>query len=108
VTQFAFEEFRLIKLHVPFSRLKSIEGFPFEFELGRRMVQELGSSIEGFGNPTTQTSTKFVEEIVVEVMRADKAVELFQTMAIVSLNMRNSTLEVNTLKNKLDKGRRRR
>jgi hypothetical protein len=53
VTQFAFEEFRLIKLHVAFSRLKSIEGFPFEFELGRRMVQELGSSIEGFGNPTT-------------------------------------------------------
>jgi hypothetical protein len=49
-----------------------------------------------------------VEEVVAEVMRADKAVELFQTMAIVNLNMRNLTLEVNTLKNRLDKGRRRR
>ncbi len=32
-------------------------------------------------------------------MKAYKAVELFQTMVIVSLNMGNLTLEVNTLKN---------
>jgi hypothetical protein len=31
-------------------------------------------------------------------MKADNAVELFQTMAIVSLNMENLILEVNTLK----------
>ncbi len=52
-TQLAFEEFRPIKLQVPSSRLKSAEGFPFEFELGRQMVQELGSSIEGFKDPKT-------------------------------------------------------
>ncbi len=64
------------------------------------MVQELGSSIDGSKGPTTQTSTpKFVEEVVGEVMKEDKAVELFRTMAIVSLNMGNLTLEVNTLKN---------
>jgi hypothetical protein len=34
-------------------------------------------------------------------MKVEKAVELFQTMAIVSLNMENFTLEVNTLKNRL-------
>ncbi len=68
-TQFAFEVFRLAKLQVPPSRPKSIEGFPFEFELGRIMVEELGSSTEGSRNPMTQTSTpKYVEEVVVEVM----------------------------------------
>ncbi len=34
-------------------------------------------------------------------MKADKVVELFQTMAIMTLNMGNLTLEVNTLKNRL-------
>ncbi len=34
-------------------------------------------------------------------MKVDKATELFQTMAIVSLNMMNLTLEVNILKHKL-------
>jgi hypothetical protein len=37
-TQPAFEEFKPTKLHVPPSRSKSIEGFPFEFESRRRMV----------------------------------------------------------------------
>jgi hypothetical protein len=37
-----------------------------------------------------------VEKVAAEVMKANKAVELFQTMAIVSLNL---ILEVNTLKN---------
>ncbi len=77
-------------------------GFPFQFELGRRMVQEMGSSIEGSRNPTTWTNiAKSVEEIVVELLKVDKIAELFQTMAIVSLNMGNLTLEVNTLKRKL-------
>ncbi len=50
----------------------------------------------------TQTSApKSVEEVVIEVMKANKAIELFQTMAIVNLNMGNLTLEVNTLKNRL-------
>ncbi len=52
-TRPTFEEFRPIKLQVPFSRLESTKGFPFEFELGRRMVQELGSSTKGSGDPTT-------------------------------------------------------
>ncbi len=34
-------------------------------------------------------------------MQVDKVVELFQTMAIVSLNMGNLTLEVKNLKNRL-------
>jgi hypothetical protein len=45
-----------------------------------------------------------VEEVVVEVMQANKVVELFQTMAIVNLNMGNLTLGVNSLKNKLATG----
>ena len=52
------------------------------------MIQEMGSFVEGSKDPTTQTSTlKFVEEVVVEKMKANKIVELFQTMAIMSLNM---------------------
>jgi hypothetical protein len=53
VTQPVFEKFRPTKLHVPPSRPKSIEGFPFEFELGRRMVHELGSCAKGSVDPTT-------------------------------------------------------
>jgi hypothetical protein len=52
-TQPTFEMFRLAKLQVPPSRPEFAEGFPFEFELGKTMVQELGSSIEGFRNPMT-------------------------------------------------------
>jgi len=37
-------------------------------------------------------------------MKANKVVELFQTIAIVSLNMGNLTLEVNTLKNRFVTG----
>ncbi len=62
----------------------------------------MGSFAEGFGDPTTQTSTpKSMEEVVVEVMKVDKVVDLLQTMAIVSLNMGNLTLELNIIKNKL-------
>ncbi len=64
---------------------------------------ELGSFREGSIDPTTHTSTpKSVEEVDVEVMKLDKAVELFHIMAIVNLNMGNLTMEVNTLKNRLD------
>jgi hypothetical protein len=42
-----------------------------------------------------------VEEVAEEVMQANKVIELFQTMAIVSLNMGNLNMEVSNLKNKL-------
>ncbi len=45
-----------------------------------------------------------MEEVAAEVMKVDKVAKLFQTMAIVSLNMGNLTLEVNTLKNRLVTG----
>ncbi len=61
--------FRPPKLHVLVSRPRFVEGHPFEFGLGGRLVHELGSSIEGPKNPMTQTSTpKSMEEVVVEVM----------------------------------------
>jgi hypothetical protein len=38
----------------------------------------LGSFVEGFGDPMTQTSTpKSMEEVAIEVMKVDKTVELF-------------------------------
>jgi len=52
-TQLAFEEFRPVELQVPPSRPKYVEGFPFEFELGRRMVQERGSFAEKSKDTTT-------------------------------------------------------
>ncbi len=62
----------------------------------------MGSFVEGSGDPTTQTHTpKLMEEVDVEIMKVDKAVELFQTMAIMSLNMGNLTLKINIIKNKL-------
>jgi len=42
-----------------------------------------------------------VEEVVIEVMHVNKSTELFQTMAIVNLNMGNLNLEVNSLNNRL-------
>jgi len=72
----------------------------FEFELGKRMVHQLGSFVEGSRDPMIQTSIpKFVEEVVIEVMNTNKVDELFQTMAIVNLNMGNLILKVNTLNN---------
>jgi hypothetical protein len=53
VTQPAFEEFRPAELHVPPNKPEFVKGFPFEFELGRKMVQELKSSIIGSIDPTT-------------------------------------------------------
>jgi len=45
---------------------------------GEELVQELGSSIKRFGDPTTQTNTpKTVEEVATKVMKANKVVELF-------------------------------
>jgi len=40
-----------------------------------------------------------MKEVATKVMKVDKVVELFQTMAIVSLNMGIFFLEVNILKN---------
>jgi hypothetical protein len=52
------------------------------------MVHQLGSFVEGFGDPMTQTSIpNSVEEVVAEVMKANKVAELFQTMVIVGMNM---------------------
>ncbi len=45
-----------------------------------------------------------MEEVAAEIMKVDKATELFQTMAIVSLHMGNLTLKVNILKNRLTMG----
>jgi hypothetical protein len=42
-----------------------------------------------------------VEEVAIEVMQVNKVVELFQTMAIVSLNMGNLNMKVNNLKSRL-------
>jgi len=57
----------------------------------------LGSSVNKSKNPTTQTSTpKFVEKVAVERMQVDKANELFQTMAIMNLNMGKLNLQVSS------------
>jgi hypothetical protein len=48
-----FKEFRPTELELPPNRLESIEGFPFEFELGRRMVEELGSFAKESIDPMT-------------------------------------------------------
>ncbi len=40
-----------------------------------------------------------MEEVAIEVMQVNKIIELFQTMAIVSLNMGNLNMEVSNLNN---------
>jgi hypothetical protein len=58
--------------------------------MGKRMVHELGSSAKGSRDLIIQISTpKSIEEVATKVMKANKAVELFQTMVVVSLNMGN-------------------
>jgi hypothetical protein len=42
-----------------------------------------------------------MEEVATKVMKVEKAAKLFQTMAIVNLNMGNLILEANILENKL-------
>jgi hypothetical protein len=73
-----FEEFRLVEPQVPLSIPKSIEGFSFEFELGKRMVQELRSSTKESMDLMTQTNTpKSTKKVVAKVMKVDKVDELF-------------------------------
>jgi hypothetical protein len=45
--------FKPLELHIPTSRLGYAKGQPFEFGLGSRIVQELGSSKKGLKNVTT-------------------------------------------------------
>ncbi len=45
-----------------------------------------------------------MEEVTIEVTKTYKAIELFKTMAIMSLSMGSLILKVNTLKNKLVMG----
>jgi hypothetical protein len=45
-----------------------------------------------------------LEEVTIEVTKTYKAIELFKTMAIMSLSMGSLILKVNTLKNKLVMG----
>jgi hypothetical protein len=53
----------------------------------------------------TQASTpKSKEEVVIEVMKVNNTTKLFQTMTIMSLNMGNLIMEVNTLKIRLATG----
>jgi hypothetical protein len=47
-----------------------------------------------------------MEEVARRVMKANKAIELIHTMAIVSLNVEDLTIEVNTLKNRLAMGKK--
>jgi hypothetical protein len=50
----------------------------------------------------THISTpKSMDEVATEVMQANKAIQLFHTMIIMSMNMGNLNLEVSSLKNKL-------
>jgi hypothetical protein len=42
-----------------------------------------------------------MQEVIIEVMQANKTIEFFKTMAIMSLNIRNLNMEVSNLKNKL-------
>jgi hypothetical protein len=51
--QLPFVVFKPLELKVPVNRLGSVEGFPFEFELGSTLVHEMGSSVEGSKNPMT-------------------------------------------------------
>ncbi len=61
--------------------------------------------VDGSGDTKTQTSTpKSMDKVVAKIMKANKAAELFQTMAIMNLNMGNLALEINTLRNILFMG----
>jgi hypothetical protein len=42
-----------------------------------------------------------MEEVDAEAMQIDKVIQLFQTMAIVNMNMGNLNLEVSNFKKKL-------
>ncbi len=71
--------FRPLKLQVLANRLGLVKGQPFEFGLGNRIVQELGSSRKGSKNLTTKTSTlRFVEEEAKEVCKLIKQLNCFE------------------------------
>jgi hypothetical protein len=52
-TEPSFAIFKPLEIWTLGSRLRSTKGFPFEFELGSRLVHEMGSATKTFKNPTT-------------------------------------------------------
>ncbi len=103
-TQPTFKNFRLTKLHLPPSRPESIERFPFEFELGKKWYRSWDHLLKDLEILWHKQVNQSLEEVAIEVMNVNKVVGLFQTMAIVHLNMGNLILEVDILKNKLVMG----
>jgi hypothetical protein len=66
------------------------------------MKDKVVSSKEGSRGKTQQIFTpKYVEDIITNVMESNKSTEMFQAMAIVSLNMGNLGLKVESLETKL-------
>jgi hypothetical protein len=47
-TEPSLEEFRPSKLQVSINRLGFIKGLPFEFELGRKLVQKMGAFTKSY------------------------------------------------------------
>jgi hypothetical protein len=83
------------------SRPGYVERHTFEFGLGNILVHELGSYVEGSKNSMTDKYTKVCGWGSYKSNANNKAVELFQTVIIVSMNMGNLNLEINILKNRL-------
>ncbi len=68
-TQILIAMFKPPKLQVLISLLGFTKGHSFDFGLGSRLVQKLGSSAEGSRNPTTQTITpNCMDEVAIKVM----------------------------------------
>jgi hypothetical protein len=66
------------------------------------MKDKVVSSKEESRGKTPQIFTpKCVEDITIDVMGSNKTIEMFQTMAIVSLKMGNLGLEMESLETKL-------
>ncbi len=60
------------------------------------------SSRYGFKKETPQNLTlKFVEDMAIDVLESNKTIEMFQTIAIVSLKMGNLGLKAMSLKIRL-------
>jgi hypothetical protein len=49
----SFTVLKPLELQVPINRPRFAKGQPFEFCLGNKLVQEMGSFVEGSKNPTT-------------------------------------------------------
>lgn len=99
----SFNDYQPTTILVPHNRPKSTKGKTWEIGQKLQMWDKMMSLKDRFKKETPQNlRPKFVEDMVVDVLKSNKLTEMFQAMVIIRLKMGNLGLKVQSLKNQIN------